>query len=390
MASTSPAGGTLEVSEVLSAADRKAFIEFQYTRYAGDAAFVPPLRLERKEFLDPRKNSWFKFGTAALFLARREGRVVGRISASEDPRYNEFQGTRTGCFGLFESIDDQEVARALLETARQWVSRRGLTHLMGPVSFSSNQEWGLLIDGFQHEPYLLTPHNPPYYQRLLEGCGLTKAKDLWAWEIELSRGIPEQITRISQRVQKREGLVLRTARMRDWDEEVARIKRIYNSAWEKNWGFVPMTDDEFAQLARELRLIVRPELALFAEVKGEPVAFALTLPDANQAIRAAAGNLFSWGLPIGLIRLLLALRKVRRGRLIILGISPGYRKRGLDSVLIQATFDNALKLGWTGGEISWTLEDNDLINRPIAAFGCQRYKTYRVFETTLEAPPAQG
>jgi GNAT superfamily N-acetyltransferase len=386
--STSPVVSDVVVSPVTTAAERKEFIHFQYEIYKNDPHFVPPLLMERNDFLNPKKNPWFEFGRAQLFLARRHGKIVGRISASEDPRYNEFHGVKIGWFGLFECIDDVQVAKALLDTAEKWVRERGMTEMMGPASFSSNAEWSTLIDGFNSQPVLLTAYNPSYYPKLFDAYGLSKAKDLWAWEIDIQKPVPEKVARIAEKVRQREGLVVRQANMKDWTKEVQRIKDIYNAAWEKNWGFVPMTDKEFDHLAKDLKQILTPELSLIAEVNGEAVAFAITLPDANHAIKAANGRLTTFGLPIGLAKLLLASRKIKSGRLAILGIKPGFRKRGIDSVLFKDTFENARKLGWLGGEISWTLEDNDLVNRAIEIFGCKKYKTYRVYKKDLSAAPA--
>jgi GNAT superfamily N-acetyltransferase len=387
-AATAVPASDVVVSKVETAAQRKEFILFQYEIYKGDPHFVAPLVMDREAFLNPKKNPWFEFGKTDLYLAHRNGKVVGRVAAIEDPRYNEFHGTKIGWFGMFECIDDVKVARALLETCEQWVKARGLSQMLGPANFSSNSEWSLLIDGFESDAVLMTTYNPKYYPALIEACGYTKAKDLWAFWLDCTTPPPEKIARIAEKVRTREGITVRKANMKDWDNEVRRIKDIYNNAWEKNWGFVPMTDREFDHLAKDLKLILEPELTLIAEVNGEAVAFAITLPDANQAIKLANGKLTTFGLPIGLAKMLLKMKKIKSGRLAILGIKQGFRKRGLDSVLMLDTFNNARKLGWVGGEISWTLEDNTLVNRAIEVFGAKKYKTYRVYEKPLAAAEA--
>jgi ribosomal protein S18 acetylase RimI-like enzyme len=369
----------VEVAPVTSAADRRAFIQFQYTVHRALPHFVPPLWLDRESFLNPKKNPWFEFGKAELFLARRAGTVVGRIAAVVDPRYNEFHGTSTGFFGLFECIDDVDVARALLDTVERRLIKHGFTEVLGPASFSSNGEWGFLAEGFDQPPSVMMPYNPNYYLKLVDACGYGKAKDLWAWYIDAEKPVPEKVARISEKIRQREGVTVRPASIKHWAREIAIIKRLYNAAWEKNWGFVPMTDKEFDVLGREVKLVLNPALVLFAEVKGEPVAFSITVPDANQAIRKANGRL----LPFGLIRMMLELRRIRTGRLIGLGIKEEYRRRGIDSLLVYDTFTTAQKLGWSGGEVSWTLEDNDMVNRVIAVFGGTRSKTYRVFQKSL-------
>jgi GNAT superfamily N-acetyltransferase len=380
--STAPSSDIV-VSQVVSAAERKAFIRFQYEVYQDNSPFVPPLEMDRENVLSPKKNPWFEFGTAQFFLARRGGKIVGRIAAIEDPRYNEYHGTKTGWFGFFESLNDAAVARALLHTAEVWVKNRGLTQIMGPASFSSNSEWGFLLTGFDKAPAIMMPYTPEYYLALAESAGYTKAKDLFAWEIDVTREAPEKVVRIAEKIKQREAITIRPANMKNWEQEVRLIKEIYNSAWEKNWGFVPMTDAEFDLMGKELKLILNTDLVLFAEVKGEPVAFCITVPDANQAIKKANGRLTTFGVPVGLVKMLLELKKVKRGRLIALGIRKEFRRRGLDSLLVYETFKAGKKLGWTSGEIGWTLEDNDLVNRVIEVFGSTKSKTYRVYQKSL-------
>jgi GNAT superfamily N-acetyltransferase len=226
-------------------------------------------------------------------------------------------------------------------------------------------------------------YNPRYYPELYEACGLGKAKDLWAWELSSSVPPPEKVARIAEKMRQREGIVVRHVNLKDFDNEVKRIKDIYNAAWEKNWGFVPMTEAEFDHMAKEMKTVVRPELLLIAEVKGEPVAFSMTLPDANEALKAAKGRLTTFGLPIGLAKLVLASRRIRRLRLVTLGIKEGYRRRGLDAILYLDTIRTAKKLGYEGGEIGWTLEDNHLVNRAIESMGGKKSKTYRLYQRAL-------
>jgi GNAT superfamily N-acetyltransferase len=378
-----PLPSDVQVTPVRGSAEKMQFIRFPYGIYRDDPSWVMPLEMERKDFLDPKKNPFFEYGEVELFLARRGSELVGRIAAIRNPRHMQEHGTKEGFFGLFECANDAGIARALLDTAAAWLRERGLDSMLGPANFSSNQDWGLLIDGFGSPPAIMMPHNPPYYTALLEACGLTKAKDLYAFELSSSAEPPEKVVRIAEKLRQREGVTVRPVNMKDLDAEVRRIKEIYNSAWEKNWGFVPFTDAEFDHLAKDLKAIVRPELALLAEVQGEPVAFALTVPDANQAIKAANGRLTHFGLPIGLVKLLLASRRIDRLRLIILGIKEGYRRRGLDAILYLDTLRTAKRLGYVGGEISWTLEDNHLVNRAIESMGAQRSKTYRVYQRAL-------
>ncbi len=383
--SAAPVVGAAEVvvTPVSGAKEKKDFIRFQYEVYRSEPNFVPPLLIDREELLDAKKNPWFEFGTLELFLARRDGKIVGRIAALDDPNYNKFHGTKIGWFGLFECIDDARVAKALFETAEKWVRARGMTEILGPANLSSNNEWAFLAEGFDQPPVLMMPYSPKYYLGLAEACGYAKVKDLWAWHVDIRSGPPEKVRRVAEKMRTREGIVVRQANMKDWENEVRRIKEIYNAAWEKNWGFVPMTDREFDHLAKGLKMILVPELTLIAEVKGEPVAFAITLPDANQAIKKANGRLTTFGVPIGLVKMLLEMKRIKSGRLAILGIKQGFRRRGIDSILMLDTVLNAQKLGWWGGEIGWTLEDNDLVNRAIELFGAKKSKTYRVYGKPL-------
>jgi GNAT superfamily N-acetyltransferase len=378
-----PVPADVQVTPVRGSAERTAFIRFPYSVYAGDPNWVAPLEMERRDFLDPKKNAFYEFGEVELFLARRGGKVVGRIAAVSNPPYNTLHGTNVGFFGLFECVNDAGVARALFDAAGAWLRAKGYTSVIGPMSYSTNYECGLLVEGFHLPPAVMMAYNPAYYGELLEANGFTKAKDLYAWELSSSVEPPEKVARIAEKIRQREGVTVRPVRLDQFESEVKTLKGLYNAAWEKNWGFVPMTDQEFDHLAREMKQVVRPELALVAEVKGEPVAFSLTLPDANQALKAANGRLTQFGLPIGLVKLLLASRRINRLRLIVLGIKEGYRRRGLDAILYLDTLRTARALGYEGGEISWTLEDNHLVNRAIESMGGKRSKTYRVYERPL-------
>lgn len=370
---------TLAVTPVTTTSEKRAFILFQYELYRNEPNFVPPLVMERELVLDPKKNPWFQFGTMQLFLARREGKVVGRIAAIDDPRYNEFHGTRVGWFGFFECLDDVEVAKALYAAAEAWVKARGLAEILGPASPSSNSEWGFLLEGFELPPAILMPWTPKHYLTLTEAAGYTKAKDLYAWRIDLAGELPPKVARVAEKVKQREGITMRPADLKQWDREVRIIKDIYNSAFERNWGFVPMTDAEFDQLGKDLKMILNTDLVLFAEVNKEPVAFCITVPDTNSAVKEAAGLLF----PFGLARMLWAARKLQRLKVLLFGIKSGFRRRGIDALMAHETFLGAVRLGYTTAEVGWMPEDDKLLTRMVQAAGGKRIKTYRVFERPL-------
>jgi predicted GNAT superfamily acetyltransferase len=375
---------SITVEPVRGNADRDAFLELPFRIYGGDASWVAPLVVERRDFLDPGLNPFFKHAPHELFLARRHGEVVGRIAAVEDKNYNAFHGTRIGYFGMYEAIDDPAVAWALMDAARAFIRSRGMTLMQGPFNLSSNHEMGLLVEGFDAPPVVMMTYNPRYYVRHFEQVlGLRKARDLWAWWLDAKIDPPERVVRIAEKVRAKEGVVVRPVNLDDFANEVRRIKDIYNEAWEKNWGFVPFTDEEFDHSAKDMKQIVVPDLVLMAEVNGDPVAFSLTLPDMNQALIHVGGRLTTLGMPVGLARLLYWQRRIDQLRLVILGIKEKYRKRGLDAILYLDTLRAARRLGYKGGEISWTLEDNVLVNRAIEMMGGKRYKTYRMYESEV-------
>jgi hypothetical protein len=254
--------------------------------------------------------------------------------------------------------------------------------MLGPVNLSTNHDCGLLVEGFDYPPAMMMPYNFPYYQRLLETDGFKKAKDLWSYELSTSVAPPERVVRIAQKAREEDGVQVRPLRMNELPEEIRRIKSVYNAMLDRIWGWVPMSDEEFDRIAARLRPLVkvRPELCLIAEVGDEPVAFSLTFPDSNMAVKAARGQLTTFGLPLGLLRMAWAARQIDRLRVLIFGVKPGYQRRGIDAALYMETMRAARKLGFVGGELGWTTEDNDLMNRAIEGMGARRYKTYRLYE----------
>lgn len=370
------------VTPVMSAADREAFVALPWRIYADDRAWVPPLRREVHRFIDPDRHPFYLHGAAQTLLARRDGEVLGRILVSDDPRYNQRHGTNTGAFGLFESTDEPMVAQALLEAAAGWLRARGRSTMLGPIEYSTNYTCGLLVDGFDTPPRLLMNHHPPYYRGLLETHGLRPAKELYAWWIDRAPDLRPWLARAA-RITSR-GVVLRPIRKRQLAAEIERAKRIYNEAWSDNWGAVPMTDAEFDDLGRHLAEIADEELLIMAEHDGQAVGFSLSLPDANEAFRAVGdGRLAHWGLPIGLVRLLLGLRRIRTFRYLALGVLPGFRGRGIAEAMVLRTLDAALAAGYTGCEMGWTLDDNVRVNRAIERVGARRYKTYLIYEMAI-------
>jgi GNAT superfamily N-acetyltransferase len=372
----------IQVSPVQSATDRNAFIKFQWQIYRNDPAWVPPLIIERKGFLDRDKHPFYRHGDAALFLARKDGEIVGRIMASDDPNYNALHQTNVGCFGLFESVNDPEVASALFRAAGDWLRQKGRTEIMGPIDYSTNYVCGLLIDGFQHPPTLLTAHNPAYYIPLIEGCGCTKEKDWYAWWFSEYPVPAERLRKIASGRAGKYGVKIRPINLKDVEGEGERIRIIYNQAWQKNWGFVPFTEPEIQHMAKEMKPLLVPPATLIAEIGDQPIGFIICVPDINVALRHINGRLTTFGLPIGLLKLLYYRLKTRTGRLVALGVVEKYRRAGIAEMLVLHVMDEAFKRGFTG-ELSMTLEDNVMVNRFIESMGAAKYKTYRIYSRLL-------
>ncbi|MBA3272909.1 MAG: GNAT family N-acetyltransferase [Chthoniobacterales bacterium] len=377
--------GRIVVTEVKSAAERDAFIKFQWRIYENDPVWVPPLIIERKEFLDQKKHPFFEHGAAALFLACRNGEIVGRIMASDDPNYNTLHGSNLGCFGLFESVDEQDVADALFAAAGAWLRARGRDEVMGPIDYSTNYVCALLIDGFQHPPMLLTSHNPPYYQALLDRANFQKEIDFYAWWLADPAEAVVRLRRLAAVLERRRKLAtIRPANLKNLADESRRLREVYNQAWENNWGFVPFTPNEFNFMAKELKPVVDPDFAYIAEVDGEPAGFLLCMRDINAAIRHANGRLMRFGLPIGLAKLLYHKSRIKTVRLVALGVVPKYRRHGIAERLVLQIIETAMiKKGYIG-EASLVLENNLMMNRFLEAIGAERYKTYRIFRRRLD------
>ena len=386
LAPRSAAAADIEIEPVVSWRQRDEFVRLPWSIYRDDPCWVPPLVFERKDAIHPRKHPFYKHGFAGLFLARRAGRPVGRVMASDDPRYNDYHGSNLGCFGMFESEPDPLVAHALLDAAADWLRGRGRVAMRGPIDYSLNYECGLLVDGFDTPPRVMMNHQPRYYAGLFDSYGLAKVKDLFGWWFD---GSEEPLTRWrlrAERMAQRSGVRVRPFRKRDMTAELLRCKHIYNQAWAKSFGFVPMTDAEFSYYGQLLSHIVPAEMLLIAEVHGEPVGFAMTLPDFNEILPPLDGRLTRWGLPVGAWKFWRSLKRIRTARVVTLGLLEPYRRRGIAELLILRTLDYGKHtMGFTGAELSWTLEDNDAINQMIQAVGGRRYKTYRLYEKTISA-----
>lgn len=373
----------IQISTATTRAEVREFIMLPFRLYEGAEQWVPPLISERKRHLDRRRNAFFQHAEAEYFLASRGGRVVGRISAQVDRRFNEFHDNDWGQFGFFESEDDPAVAQALVDAASGWLRERGRDHVIGPLDFSTNHECGLLVDGHEWAPQILENWHHPYYGPLLEGCGLTKAMDLYKWQLHVSKrsDVLPIVFELADKLEPEHGITIRGMRKRDLKGEVERFMEIYNAAWEKNWGFVPLTDDEIVGYAKELKPIIDENWAMVAETReGETVGVALTLPDYNQVLKKLNGRL----LPFGWVTALRERKKIDSVRVFALGVKPEYQHTGVAAGLYKRHYDMAASTPQSEhAEAGWILEVNKPMNRAMEAMGGNIIKTYRIYEAGL-------
>lgn len=368
----------MEAVPVATSRDLDRFIAYVYERYRDDPRWVAPLSSDEKIRLSPGKNPFFEHAEAAYWLAREGGRVVGRVSASVDRNYDSYHGERQATFGFFEA-ESEAAARPLLEAAEDWSQAKGAQVVRGPMSFTTNDECGLLVEGFERRPRLLMPYNKPEYGPWIEAAGYVKAKDLFSFRTPVPAEPPATFTRVASLVRRRENVTVRGMDMKRFDEELGRVKEVYNAAWERNWGFVPMTEAEIDHMAKQLKPAVVPELVRFAEVEGKPIGFGMVIPDVNLALAPLKGRLF----PFGIVRLLVALPKLREGRFMALGVKREYLKKGIGALLVEEMTRATIARGYREVEVGWTLEDNDAVNDVILGFGCVRTGVYRIYEKRL-------
>ncbi len=376
----------LKIKRMESKRDKKTFIRFPWTVYKNDPRWIPPLMMDMSEQLNPAKNPFFEHGEVALFVAERQGEPVGRVSAQVNRLHNEYHKDKTGFFGFFESINDQGVAKALMEAAEGWLKDKGCDKVIGPESFSTNDGYcGTLVKGFDKPQMLFCSYNPPYYDELMKSAGYEKEKDLFGWVYEVG-DVPDAPRQIADAVEQHPGLTIRTADPKNLERDVGIIRDVFNAAWNKNWGFVPWTDLEVKHSAEMIKLILVPELTAIAEVEGEPAGIMLAFPNITEVLKDLDGRLFPLGLPKLIYRLKMGGHKFRSARLTHLGILPKYRGSALGglSVLLYVKAHMAgIKLGLTHGELGWTLEDNEKINMGIQFMGGRNEKVYRIYGKDL-------
>jgi GNAT superfamily N-acetyltransferase len=381
---------SVDIRPVRSRRDLKRFVKVPFHLHRDSPQWVPPLIFERMEFLDRAKNPYFEHAEAEYFLAERAGEPVGRISAQVDSRWDEFQGGSDAMFGFFESADDPEVAAALLDAATAWAAARGRSRILGPMDFTTNDEVGVLIEGFELRPMILEPWHPPHYRELIEAHGFGKAMDVLMWELELGRlkegeRFDPSIHAAAEKALREEGITIRNMRTRDMENEVRRFMDVYNEAWGDNWGFVPITDAEARFQAKNLKQVLDEDWAYMAEKDGEVIGAALTLPDVNQVLARLNGRL----LPFGWLRFLLGRRRIDRLRVFALGVKHAYQHSGVAAGLYLKHLETAGRPGTIeGGEMGWILETNEPMNRAMEGMGGTVVKRYRIFERAIDGSQA--
>lgn len=355
-----------------------AFIKLPWRLYRNEPNWVPPLLLDLRKRLDRERNPFFDHAVAEYFLAYRDGRPVGRVTAQIDRNLNQFQDNDWGLFGFFECEDDSKAAAALLAAAQAWLRERGCGRMVGPMDFTTNDECGVLIEGHERAPIILTPWSHRYYPALLEGAGLAKAMDALMWELRIEgrENVHPAIWEMADKVASEHGITVRPMRKRDLEAEISRFLEVYNAAWERNWGFVPLTEEEARHSAKDLKPVLDENWAMIAEKDGETVGAALTLPDYNQVLAHLDGRL----LPFGWLKALYWRRKVDRVRVFALGVKPEYQHTGVAARMYQMHFDAAERTPQKHGETGWILENNDTMNRAVEGMGATVVRRYRFYE----------
>ena len=373
----------VEVKAVSGARDLKAFIDLPFSLHANHQQWVPPLKLERRIFLNRRLNAFFSHGEAEYFLARRDGRVVGRISAQVNHAFDDYQKKNWGWFGFLEFEDDAEVLDALLDAAAGWLTERGKERMVGPACFAMNDESGILIEGFELRPMIVQPWNPPYYQERIEAAQMAKAMDLLMWNLEVSdrEKVLPVIFELAEKVQSEHGIRVRPMRRRQLRKDMDAFAEVYNSAWSENWDFVPYSKKDLDAYAQELQLVFDKHWFMIAEREdtGEVVGMAITVPDVNQVLAQMHGKL----LPLGWWKFLTKGKRIDRVRVGFLGVKPSYQHTGVAAKLYVEHFNAAAVRPQTGGEMGWILETNTPMNRGMEAMGGRVVKRYRVYERLL-------
>lgn len=371
---------TNSVTVVTTEEEKKEFIHFPYTHYEKDAYWVAPLLMEQKKLLNTKKNPFYKNAEIELFVAHRNGNIAGRIAAIVDHRYNEFHKTKTGFFGFFECIDQQSTSDLLFRVAEDWLKTRGMDTVLGPANPGMMDEIGILVKGFDKYPSILMPYHKRYYDNLIMERGFQKEMDLFTYDVTQDSVDHDRANRAMEIVKKRLPTIrIRKINVKKLKSEVKIIRKIFNAAWKNNWGFIPLSEEEFAALAKDLKLIIDDDFAHIAEINGDPVAFSIALPDFNQIFRTMNGKLF----PTGIFKILWNRKKIDKVRTALMGVLPEYQGRGIDALLHREAIENGLEKGVYSSEVGWILESNIQMIRVAEKLGGVHEKTYRMYSKKL-------
>lgn len=360
----------------------KTFLNYPYKLYKGDPHWIAPLKLQQKELLDLKKNPFFRDADIAMFIAERNGVTAGRLAAIHNKGYNRFNETNCGFFGFFECIDHQPTASLLFRVANDWLRNKGLDIVYGPFSPNMMAEIGTLVEGFDVDPGFMMPYNRPYYNDLIINSGFEKHIDLLAFRVDEKDLDMERVMKAEDIVKRRlPDLTIRKVNLKNFKQELVTIRDIFNKAWARNWGFSPLTEEEFQYLVQDLKLIIDPDLALVAEINGSPIAFTVSLPDLNVALKKLDGTLF----PTGLFKLLYHKNKIRQVRTALMGVLPEWQGKGIDAVMHQKTIINGTAKGYHTSELSWLLETNINMINVALRLGAREEKRYRIYKKQLLA-----
>lgn len=369
------------VTVVSTKEEKKRFVDFIYSFYEDAANWVPPLRMDQKKLINTDKNPFYKNAEIELFIAEKDGKEVGRIAAIIDHRYNDYHGSKTGHFGFFECIDDQHTANLMFRVAEDWLRDKGMENVLGPANPGMMDTIGVLIEGFAKKPYILMPYNFPYYDRLIKQAGFEKAMDMYAYIVDTETVAVDRMNRAMDIVKRRlPNLEIRPVNLKKMSSEIKIIQKIFNSTWKDNWGFIPLSEEEFKALGKDLKLIIDTDYAHIAEIDGEPIAFSVGLPNINEILMDMNGKLF----PFGIFKLLWGRKKIKGLRTALMGVLPEWQGKGIDALLHQRSIQNGLETeGKTVSELSWILETNTEMVRVAEKIGGSLDKTYRMYSKQL-------
>ncbi len=373
---------SLIIEPVSSKSQLTEFIDFPHDLYAGDPNYVPMMYVEQEALLNKRKSPFFEHSNADYFLAKKDGKIVGRIAAIENKNHIQFTGKKEGFFGFFDVINDFNVAKALLDTAADWLKKKSLTKVLGPANFSTNETVGCLVENFDEPSFVMNPYNANYYNTLLQKYGMTKNMDLNCYEL-ITAQMDDKILAQGAELEKRlvdRGYIIRKINMKKFKEDLDKFLPIYNESWSENTGFVPMTIREVKQIAKDLKPVVDPDFIYFVEKDGQAIAVSITLPNLNEIQKTIKkGRLF----PTGVFKILFGLKKIKSVRVFVLGTMKEYRRLGIDAVLYCKNIQTARQKGIVRAEASWILENNVPMNRALEHIGGKVYRKYRIYEKDL-------